>query len=74
MCYGGHGGFQATLAMKLVTQGLRMYNMSTNPPLDIDDVMFDEQGQFKDIEAAFGRYKQPFQAVSEEFFDLLTKS
>jgi NAD(P)H-dependent FMN reductase len=73
MCYGGHGGFQATLAMKLVTQGLHMYNMSTNPPLDIDDEMFDEQGQFIDIEAAFARYRQPMQAVSAEFADLLSK-
>lgn len=73
MCYGGHGGFQATLAMKLVTQGLRMYNMSTNLPLDIEDEMFDEHGQFKDIEKAFARYKQPLQAVSDEFADLLSK-
>jgi NAD(P)H-dependent FMN reductase len=74
MCYGGHGGFQATLALKLVTQGLHMYNMSTNPPLDIEDEMFDEQGQFKDIEAAFARYKQPMKAVSTEFADLLGKT
>lgn len=71
MCYGGHGGFQAALAMKLVTQGLRMYNMSVNPPLDIDDEMFDEHGQFKDIEAAFARYKQSVRAVSAEFVALL---
>jgi NAD(P)H-dependent FMN reductase len=71
ICYGGHGGFQATLAMKLVTQGLRMYNMSSNPPLDIEDEMFNEQSQFKDIEAAFSRYKQPMRAVSAEFADLL---
>ena len=71
LCYGGHGGFQATLQMKLVTQGLRMYNMSTNPPLDIEDDMFDERGQFKDIETAFARYKVPMQAVSAEFESLL---
>ncbi len=71
MCYGGHGGFQATLAMKLVTQGLHMYNMSSNPPLDIDEEMFDEHGQFKDIEAAFGCYTIPLQAVSAEFRSLL---
>lgn len=73
MCYGGHGGFQATLAMKLVTQGLHMYNMSSNPPLDIEDDMFDEQGQFKDINSAFYRYKQPLLAVSDEFIDLFSK-
>jgi len=73
MCYGGHGGFQGTLAMKLVTQGLRMYNMSTNPPLDIEDDMFDGQGQFKDIDSAFARYKIPMQAVSAEFASLLVK-
>lgn len=74
MCYGGHGGFQAALAMKLVTQGLHMHNMATNPPLDIDDEMFDEHGQFKDIEAAFGHYRQSFRAVSEEFADYYSRT
>jgi NAD(P)H-dependent FMN reductase len=74
MCYGGHGGFQATLAMKLVTQGLRMYNMSTNPPLSIEENMFDEHNQFKDIDTAFACYKVPLQAVSAEFVSLLVKS
>jgi NAD(P)H-dependent FMN reductase len=73
LCYGGHGGFQAALAIKLVTQGLHMYNMSTNPPLGIEDEMFDEYGQFKDIETAFSRYRQPLRAVSAEFADLLRK-
>jgi len=71
MCYGGHGGFQGLLAMKLVTQGLDMYNMATNPPINISEDMFDEQGQFKDIEAALARYRQPMRAVAEEFIDLL---
>jgi NAD(P)H-dependent FMN reductase len=73
MCYGGHGGFQGLLAMKLVTQGLHMYNTATNPPLDIEEEMFDEQGQFKDIDSAFARYHQPMQAVSAEFAGLLVK-
>lgn len=71
--YGGHGGFQASLGMKLVTQGLHMYNMATNPTLDIEEEMFDEHGQFKDVDAAFARYRQPLQAVSVEFADLLAK-
>ena len=71
MCYGRHGGFQGTLAMKLVTQGLDMYNMSTNPALHIEESMFDEQGQFKDIDADFARYEVPLQAVSSEFVNLL---
>jgi NAD(P)H-dependent FMN reductase len=71
MCYGSHGGFQATLALKLVTQGLHMYNMSTNPPIDVEDEMFDENGQFKNVESALARYKQPMQAVAAEFVDLL---
>ena len=72
MCYGAHGGFQAMLALKLVTQSLHMYNMSTNPPLEIIDEMFDEHGQFKDINAALAHYKRPMQAVSAEFADLLS--
>ena len=73
VCYGSHGGFQATLAMKLVTQGLHMYNMSTNPPLDIEDEMFDEHDQFKNVEVAFSRYKGPMAAVAAEFVDLLSE-
>lgn len=71
MCYGTHGGFQATLAMKLVTQGLDMYNMATNPPLYIDKAMFDEQGRFKDIDASFSRHRTAVRAVSDEFVSLL---
>ncbi len=74
MCYGGHGGFQATLSLKLVTQGLRMYNMSSNPPLNIEDEMFDSNDQFIDIDSAFSRYKVPMQAVSAEFVSLLANS
>ncbi|WP_430535717.1 NAD(P)H-dependent oxidoreductase [Listeria rocourtiae] len=73
MCYGGHGGFQATLSMKLVTQGLHMYNIATNPALDISDDMFDESGQFKNIEKDFARYKIPLQSMSSEFASLLVK-
>jgi NAD(P)H-dependent FMN reductase len=73
MCYGGHGGFQATLAMKLVTQGLHMYNMSTNPPLEIEDTMFNDRGQFENIDTDFARYIVPLQAVSAEFVGLLVK-
>jgi NAD(P)H-dependent FMN reductase len=73
MCYGSHGGFQASLGMKLVTQGLNMYNMATNPSLDIKEDMFDESWHFKDIDAAFARYKQPLRALSAEFVDLLTE-
>jgi len=74
MCYGSHGGFQGAFALKMVTQGLDMYNMSTNPPLNINEKMFNRHGQFKDIDKAFGRYKQPMQAVSAEFVDLLAKN
>jgi NAD(P)H-dependent FMN reductase len=74
MCYGGHGGFQAVLAMKLVTQGLNMYNMSTNPPLHIEESMFNEHNQFKDIDTDFARYKVPLQSASAEFVSLLVRA
>lgn len=73
ICYGSHGGFQASMSMKLVTQGLNMYNMSTSPSLNIDKDMFDESLKFKDIESAFKQYKQPLRALSEEFIALLEK-
>lgn len=67
ICYGNHGGAQGFLAMRLVTQGLKMCNMATNPSLVIDSKMFDELGQFKDIETAFAKYRQQMRAISEEF-------
>ncbi|MFT9077183.1 NADPH-dependent FMN reductase [Ethanoligenens sp.] len=73
MCYGAHGGFQAALGIKLVTQGLNMYNMATNPSFDIGKEMFDAQGQFQDIDTAFARYRKSLQAVSSEFVNLLKK-
>lgn len=73
MCYGGHGGFQGALALKLVTQGLNMYNMSSNPPLNITSRMFNHQGQFKNINEAFERYKAVMQLTSSEFISLLKK-
>lgn len=71
MVYGGHGGFQGLIAMKLVTQGLNMYNMSVNPPLNISKEMFDAADQFIDIEAAFERIAPQVRLVSEEFCQLL---
>ena len=46
-----------------------MAAMATNPPLDIEDEMFDEHGKFKEIDAAFARYRQPVKAVAAEFAD-----
>lgn len=71
MVYGGHGGFQGLIAMKLVTQGLNMYNMSVNPPLNISKEMFDAADQFIDIEASFERIAPQVRLVSEEFCQLL---
>ncbi|MGO3601735.1 MAG: NADPH-dependent FMN reductase, partial [Enterococcus faecalis] len=70
MVYGGHGGFQGLIAMKLVTQGLNMYNMSVNPPLSISKEMFDENNQFIAIDQAFKRVAPQVKMVSEEFVDL----
>lgn len=72
MVYGGHGGFQGLISMKLVTQGLHMYNMSVNPPLDIDNNMFDENKKFIDIEEAFKMIAPQIELVSEEFIQLFT--
>ncbi|HEY0222298.1 MAG TPA: NAD(P)H-dependent oxidoreductase [Lactovum miscens] len=72
MPYGGHGGFQALIAMKLVTQGLNMYNMSVNPPLNISKEMFNEKNQFIDINASFGSISPQVKMVSEEFIHLFS--
>lgn len=73
ICYGGHGGFQAALGMRLVTQGLNMNNMSTSLSLTIEKEMFDESMKFKDIESALKQYEHPLGALSEEFIHLLVK-
>lgn len=71
VCYGNHGGFQGALAMRLVTQGLHMKTMATNIPLNIEDEMFDEHGQFKDINAALEPYRVSAHLVACEFASLL---
>lgn len=68
--YGGHGGFQGLLAMKLVTQGLNMYNMSVNPPLNIAKNMLDKDGKFFDIDKSFKMIEPQVKMVSEEFMQL----
>lgn len=72
MVYGGHGGFQGLISMKLVTQGLNMYNMSVNPPLTITKEMFDENNQFIDIDRSFETIKPQVAMVSEEFVQLFS--
>ena len=73
ICYGGHGGFQGAIAMRFVTQGLEMYTMATNPSLNTSKEMFDAEGKFKDIDAAFAVSKQSVQAVSAEFANILRR-
>lgn len=73
MVYGGHGGFQGLISMKLVTQGLGMYNMSVNPPLSISQKMFDEDGKFIDIDKSFELIKPQVEMVSQEFVNLLER-
>lgn len=72
MVYGRHGGFQGLLSMKLVTQGLNMYNMAVNPPLNISKNMFDENNQFIDIDGAFSRIAPQVKMVSAEFVELFS--
>lgn len=69
--FGNHGGFQAMLAMSLVTKGLHMIDMATNIQIDIKEKMFDEQGQFKDIDLALERYRSNAQLLASEFVHLL---
>jgi NAD(P)H-dependent FMN reductase len=71
MPFGHHGGFQAMLAMNLVTKGLHMIDMATNIQIDIMEKMFDEQGQFKDIDVTLERYRGNAQLLASEFVDLL---
>ena len=72
-CYGGHGGFQGSLAMELVIQGLKMKKMTANLPLNIEDDMFDQNGQFKDLESSLAPNAYAAQEISAEFGHLLNK-
>jgi NAD(P)H-dependent FMN reductase len=73
MCYGNHGGLLGSTAMRQVTQGLKMNTMSINVPLNINDGMFEENGQFTDIASAFAQYVVPIKALSIEFVSMLIK-
>lgn len=70
-CYGNHAGFQGEIAIRLVLQGLHMRIMTANMPITIDDGMFDENGQFKNIDEALFPYKTAAQLVSSEFATIL---
>jgi hypothetical protein len=50
-----------------------MTTMSTNIPLDIEDEMFSEQAQFKDINTALEKYLVSTQLLSNEFVSLIKK-
>jgi hypothetical protein len=73
MCYGNHGGFLGAMAMRLVTQGLHMTPLSTNIPINIEDEMFDESGQFKDISGALEPYRLPAELASQEFASIFRR-
>lgn len=66
MPYGGHGGFQSLIAMKLVTEGLHMQNLATNPQISIAPEMFNAAGQFNDVNQALKDYQPVLQLVATE--------
>ncbi|ERL65771.1 SPCC4B3.06c [Schleiferilactobacillus shenzhenensis LY-73] len=69
--YGHHGGFQAQLALSLVTKGLHMVSMDVNPSINIQDPMFAADGQFRDIQAALQPGAAGIHLLAEEFNALI---
>ncbi|MCI1661139.1 NADPH-dependent FMN reductase [Bifidobacterium psychraerophilum] len=65
--YGGHGGFQAALALGLVVRGLHMRPLATNPQITISEQATDERGQLIDADALLEPYRPSFLALGKEF-------
>ncbi|MFT8536834.1 NADPH-dependent FMN reductase [Bifidobacterium aquikefiri] len=69
--YGGHGGFQAALALGLVLRGLRMRTLATNPQITIhDDIDRDAEGKLTDVDRMMKPYETAFANVAQEFLTL----
>lgn len=69
--YGGHGGFQAALALSLVLRGLKMRRLTNNLEITLKPDELDDNGQFKDAEQALAPYKFDVRQLSAEFTHLL---
>ncbi|MFT8363300.1 MAG: NADPH-dependent FMN reductase [Sporolactobacillus sp.] len=72
--FGGHGGFQAALAMNLVIEGLHMVPMATALRLAINERMLDSEGQFKAVDQALGRYASDARLLAEAFANWFAQS
>lgn len=65
--YGGHGGFQAALALGLVIRGLRMRPLATNPQITINDEDRDENEALNDVDRLLSPYLPAFTGMADEF-------
>lgn len=69
--YGGHGGFQAALALSLVLRGLKFNKLSTNLELSLKKDELDDHGHFKDPAKSLAPYAFNVHQLSAEFSHVL---
>jgi len=69
--YGGHGGFQAALALSLVLRGLKFNQLSNNIEISLKPDDLDETGHFKYANQALAPYAFNAHQLSAEFSHVL---
>lgn len=71
--YGGHGGFQAALALSLVLRGLKFNRLSTNIEISLKAPELDDFGHFKNANQSLAPYAFNVQQLSAEFSHVLSQ-
>lgn len=69
--YGGHGGFQAALALSLVLRGLKFNRLSTNIEISLKASDLDHTGHFKYANQSLAPYEFDVQQLSAAFSHVL---
>ncbi|MFT8870724.1 MAG: NADPH-dependent FMN reductase [Sporolactobacillus sp.] len=72
--FGGHGGFQAMLAMNLVVSGLRMVQMATNLQLTVPPEIQGEPEPQAALEHVLAPYRSDVRSLADEFARKLSKA
>lgn len=70
--YGGHGGFQAALALSLVLRGLKFDRLSHNIEISLKAPELDDTGHFIDPLKSLAPYQFDVAQLSAEFTHRLT--
>lgn len=69
--YGSHGGLQAQMSFNMIQIGLKMQPTSVNPLITINENMFDENNNFKEINNNLKSQSYKIELLNEELHHLL---